>query len=722
MLHETRPPRSRASTAACSLLLTALASLAALASLTACGGGGGGGASGRADAIALSFPPPHGLTDQIGFPLFGTTARPRRIARIEANGIPGATSDGFNHWKVDFALSAPTTDFAIDALDGASDLLSEATASIEFAPVPTGAIDLGYDPARDQILTCETQNLSGLTGLDLASGRPIFVSGPARGDGPDFDGEVRAVAVDAANDRAFVLTTFQDEVVSVRLRDGGRFIVSDFFSSGVDFQSPDDIALDASRARLVVTDDGLDAIVAVDVATGARSILSDATHGSGTALGNPQRLVVVEGVDVALVITRDADDLLSVNLANGNRSVVSGASRGTGPAIVNPRTVTFDAIHGQAIVVNSDLSLLSVDLATGDRVQFASDTEGTGPTLSGLQDIVVLPTKFIAAAVVGLKTVLEVNPDTSDRRDLETLRVGAGDRVSNLAAIAADPAADEYFFVQNDLKARSLYSLDPRTGDRTLISSPTRGTGPAIGFVRFFDVVTRRRRAFLADFLSKALLAVDLDTGDRTVVSDATTGAGIVLEDPICIAVDDERNVAFVEDFNSLGETLVSVDLATGNRTEVSGPHRGSGPDPLSVESLALERSGESVLLFVNVIVDVFPEDAVMRIDLATGDRSIVSGGSIGAGPDFFNVFPNLVLTRDARHAFVPDNPGILEVDLATGDRTLIAPSDPSLGPGISFISPFSAFGEERIFALHRNIGAVVEVDLASGNRVVISR
>ena len=128
------------------------------------------------------------------------------------------------------------------------------------------------------------------------------------------------------------------------------------------------------------------------------------------------------------------------------------------------------------------------------------------------------------------------------------------------------------------------------------------------------------------------------------------------------------------------------------------------------------------MLLLANVIVDLDADDAVVRVDLARGDRSIVSGQGIGAGPDFFNVFPNLVLTRDARRAFVEDSLGILEIDLATGDRTLVAPSDSSFGPSASTISTFSAFGEGRIFALHKSAAAVVEVDLASGNRLIISR
>jgi hypothetical protein len=211
---------------------------------------------------------------------------------------------------------------------GASHVLSQEAASIEFAPITEGAQDLAFDPARNQILTCEITNRSGLIGLNLASGRPIFVSGPQRGTGPDFPQLIDAVAVDVAHDRAFVLGQLSDEILAVDLRDGDRTVVSDFFSSGIDFSSPRDMALDAGRARLVVADLSLDAVVAVDIATGARSLLSDATHGTGAALDQPERIVVVAGLDVALVITRSSDDLIGVNLANGTERNHCGDNQG----------------------------------------------------------------------------------------------------------------------------------------------------------------------------------------------------------------------------------------------------------------------------------------------------------------------------------------------------------------------------------------------------------
>jgi len=689
-----------------------------LSLLGACGGGGGGsGGSGQADAIALAFPPPHGLTDQIEFELLGTTARPRRIARIEANGLPGATSDGFNHWNVDFALSAPTTDFSIDALDGASHVLSQEAASIEFAPVPEGASDLAFDPARDQILACEITNRSGLIGLDLASGRPIFVSGPARGVGPGFPDLIEAVEVDAAHDRAFVLGNLSAEVLAVDLRDGDRTVVSDFTSAGVDFSSPRDVALDAGRLRLVVADLGLDAVVAVDIATGARSLLSDATHGSGPVLGNPERIVVVAGLDVALVITRDSDDLIGVNLANGNRSVISGAGRGAGPALLNPRTVAFDELHGQAVVANGDTSILSVDLATGDRALLASDTHGTGPSLAGLSDLIVLPSKFLAVAVGGQKTILQVNPDTGDRTDLETLRIGAGERITNAVEIAADFGADDYFILETDFKGISLRSVDPRTGDRTLVSSPGRGAGPAIQNPQALAVATRLGRAFAVDSNLRALFAIDLATGDRAIVSDATTGSGVDFSGPEGVAVDGATNRAFVSDFGSAGYVLIGVDLATGNRSELTGPNRGNGPTPILARFVAVERSGVSVLLLDEI------DERLLRVDFATGDRSIASGDGVGAGPDFQFLGGSLALSADATRALTADrNLGLVEIDLATGDRAVVVPSDLGFGPGFARISPFSRFGEQRIFALHDGIGALVEIDRASGNRVVISR
>lgn len=694
--------------------------IAPLATLASCGGGGGGGSSAAApaDAIALSFPPPHCLTDQIGFELLGTTARPRHIARIEANGIPGATGDGFNHWNVAVALSAPTTDFAIDALDGTSQVLSQEATSIEFAPVPEGAQDLDFDPARNQLLTCEITNRSGLIGLDLASGRPIFVSGPQRGAGPGFPQLISAVAVDAAHDRAFVVGEIPDDVLAVNLRDGDRTVVSDFFSAGVDFSSPRDLALDAGRARLVVADLGLDAVVAVDIATGTRSILSDATHGTGPALGNPERIVVVAGLDVALVITRDSDDLIGVNLANGNRSVVSGATRGAGPALLNPRTVAFDELHGQALVANGDTSILSVDLVTGDRALLASETHGTGPSLAGLEDLIVLPSKFLAVAVAGQRTILQVDPGTGDRTDLETLRVGAGARITHVVEIAADAGADDYFVLETDFKAVSLRSVDPRTGDRTLVSSPDRGTGPAIVNPQSLAIVTRRGQAFVPDFNVKALVAIDLASGDRTIVSDATHGAGIDFSIPTAVAVDDAQGLAFVADLAASDLVLIGVDLATGNRTEFSGPDRGSGPLSSLVFHVAIERSGESVLL-----LDDGVDNDLIRVDLATGDRSIVSGAGVGTGPDLGVVFGGLALSADAKSVLLADRDlGIVAIDLATGDRSVVVPSDAALGPGFSKIGPFSRFGEEHFFALHEGGGALVEIDRASGNRVVVSR
>ena len=62
-----------------------------------------------------------------------------------------------------------------------------------------------------------------------------------------------------------------------------------------------------------------------------------------------------------------------------------------------------------------------------------------------------------------------------DRTDIETLRVGVGERITNLLEIAADFGADDYFVLETDFHAISLRSVDPRTGDRALVSSPSRG-------------------------------------------------------------------------------------------------------------------------------------------------------------------------------------------------------------------------------------------------------
>ena len=74
-----------------------------------------------------------------------------------------------------------------------------------------------------------------------------------------------------------------------------------------------------------------------------------------------------------------AGALVAVDLATGDRSVLSGAGAGAGPAFGGPVAVALDEPGGRALVLDPELgAVIAVDLATGDRTPLPAEEAGPG--------------------------------------------------------------------------------------------------------------------------------------------------------------------------------------------------------------------------------------------------------------------------------------------------------------------------------------------------------
>ena len=74
----------------------------------------------------------------------------------------------------------------------------------------------------------------------------------------------------------------------------------------------------------------------------------------------------------ALVVEYGLNALFAVDLATGNRSIISNATTGTGTNFASPSDVALDATNGRALVVDFSLNaLVAVDLASGERLIFS---------------------------------------------------------------------------------------------------------------------------------------------------------------------------------------------------------------------------------------------------------------------------------------------------------------------------------------------------------------
>ena len=170
------------------------------------------------------------------------------------------------------------------------------------------------------------------------------------------------------------------------------------------------------------------------------------------------------------------------------------------------------------------------------------------------------------------------------------------------------------------------------------------------------------------------LLLIDPTTGNRTILSDNTVGSGPAFSGVVGITTAADGSLLVTAEGgipNSNGGTstgvLYRVDPSTGNRTIISSSSANSGPFSYYVEGRSF---GSSILMSGGDIVSVNP---------ATGNRTIVSGASRGSGEQIFSYGFSIVGTD----LFVA-NGDILKVDTLTGNRAVVSSTRWELGRGSS--------------------------------------
>lgn len=263
----------------------------------------------------------------------------------------------------------------------------------------------------------------------------------------------------------------------------------------------------------------------------------------------------------------------------------------------------------------------------------------------------------------------------------------------------------------------SVLRIDPITGNRSYFSGGGVGGGVEFGSAAGLSLIGHRE-LYVADNGLDAVLRVDLATGDRSIVSSADIGNGDPFLAPEALWRESENSL-LVMDRNRFEGTVVRVDIATGNRSVVSSATQGIGPGFVNAGQL-ITLPGGDILVAVAGLPDDGQYGAIYRVDPVTGDRTIFSDATHGAGPDFITV--NGITRTDAGEIYVTDNwnARVYRIDPATGDRHLIIDGfleDPS------FLSPYAIAAEpsgDLVFT-DVNYGEVFRTNPATGTGTLLS-
>jgi sugar lactone lactonase YvrE len=310
---------------------------------------------------------------------------------------------------------------------------------------------------------------------------------------------------------------------------------------------------------ILVTDFGLDAVIAVDPTTGNRTVISDASTGNlPHNFWNP-RGIAMAPTGMILVADMDASALYRVDPT-------------TGQGILQPgETYYFDQyISPQALTVDSAGYAIVGDLGVVISVEPRSDGHlGALRTVSG-----------------GVEGREGAGPQ------------GTGPGFAQVTGIAIDDSGN---ILIADGGSPQVLSIDPATGNRTLVSSATRGTGTA--FLRLQDLTVDSNGSILVlDSMWDAVFSIDPDTGDRTVISDSSRGTGPLLHYTRGMTLDLSGNILVTD---SVHDAVILIDPVSGNRTIVSDASTGTGPTFLSPAFLTVVPGTQVVPLPTSALLGI---------------------------------------------------------------------------------------------------------------------
>ncbi|MEL6183675.1 MAG: hypothetical protein AAFU79_03555, partial [Myxococcota bacterium] len=302
---------------------------------------------------------------------------------------------------------------------------------------------------------------------------------------------------------------------------------------GPSLVSPAGIARSVEPPALYVTDDGLDAIVAVDLNSGQRTLVANATT-AGAALERPLGL----GLDLErgrLLVPTDlaaAEGVFAVGLQTGTSQPVSDASSADdrGLPMDTPRgRVALEPGGGTALVGDAGRdSVLRVDLVTGQRTTLSGPDQAQ---LRGVQSIALDPLNGRALLTTGSRNndaifdgLVGVDLVSGARTVLATLStssapVGTGIDMTNPRAVGLDRGRALIFDADLDV----LVAVDLNTLDRSLVSSGHVGRGDLLrvpdNFRNALDIDSQRRLVYVVSQGSSRINLVDLETGDQVTIS-----------------------------------------------------------------------------------------------------------------------------------------------------------------------------------------------------------
>lgn len=547
--------------------------------------------------------------------------------------------------------------------------------------------------ADGSLLYVADLNLGAIIEINVVTRARREVSGAGRGAGPILEAP-GGLAFGSVGGVPRLYVTDGDKVFAVTISSGDRQIVTDD-----PFALYMDVAFDGANSRLLSLDlFRPDTVLALDLSAPAPvtpTVFSGTSPtgtqvGSGPVFDQTWRISVNSSQGQALVTDQGLAAVMAVNLANGNRQVFGASQTNATLALIAPRGVTKGPGSNQVLVADFDLqTVVAVDTVSSAISRFLADGVGSGPSVADVTDIAVDPNDGRLYALNGRSfAVIRVDLTTGTRQTVASNSIGNGTQIgqprqiavnNGVATVLASPAAGSTSEI-------SLFSANLSNGARDTILANFRSLGTGYEPPEHSDLLVSadRSQAWVAVpyteedpdtggvlALLDSVVNIQIDAKTASVLSGPPgigSGPTLGLGQSAGIALDDDNNELLI--IGDQDGYVMGVSLATAVRRTISeNTNVAAGPaivfprailydTPRRRALVADENTGG--LLSLGLTGASLGQRALFSIAETQGPTLMLPSSLASATPDLV-----LVLDRGRR--------AVLAVDPTTGDRVIVA-------------------------------------------------
>jgi len=421
------------------------------------------------------------------------------------------------------------------------------------------------DPVNDRSLVLDRGSKAVISiGHNIAEREVISALSIPNSDNPFVDpGDLVIVG-----DHGFVLDKGNRSILRVDLssstNDGARTVFSSptIPSNHSPLNSPKKMVLDntGDAPRLLVLVPG--GVMAVSLTDGSRAVLSSSSFPDSEHLLSffVSDITLDAANNQALVLDELYDVVIAVDLASGARTPYAGGFPSQQPTLHQPTTVRFDKSKNALwVLANNNRELFKVEMATGNRVRLVTE-----PTLLRMNDFIIIDGVKQRAVLAATNALWEV--------DLETGAAKLIPQPDNpFGALSSLALADTNHVYVTDATQNVIFKVNLDSGERTEVPSNASNDEHPLDYPNSLVFDQEKGRLLLAD--GGQIMAVDVESGARSIIFAKTSSrySALVLEkdnDPLkesdrLLVIDSRSLYAF--DFSTEKMTLITQNITSSS-------------------------------------------------------------------------------------------------------------------------------------------------------------